>query len=73
MKNQVLCIRYEGEYFIFETRFVNYIHLFTCLRYDLVTDMNDIYIVTCRPIARQRLGKQARNKYATNNREDIHC
>jgi hypothetical protein len=24
--------------------------------------------VTCRPIARGRLGKQARNKYATNNR-----
>jgi hypothetical protein len=27
-------------------------------------------IVTCRPIARERLGKQARNKYATNNRVD---
>jgi hypothetical protein len=26
--------------------------------------------VTCRPVARQRLGKQARNKYTTNNRVD---
>jgi hypothetical protein len=24
--------------------------------------------VTCRPTARERLGKQARNKYSTNNR-----
>jgi hypothetical protein len=24
-------------------------------------------IVTCKPIARERLGKQARNKYSTNN------
>jgi hypothetical protein len=24
--------------------------------------------VTCRPIGRERFGKQARNKYATNNR-----
>jgi hypothetical protein len=28
-------------------------------------------IVTCRPIARKRLGKQARNKYATNNRVEL--
>jgi hypothetical protein len=28
------------------------------------------YIVTYRPIAREQLGKQARNKYATNNRVD---
>jgi hypothetical protein len=27
-------------------------------------------IVTCRPIARERLGKQARNKYSTKNRVD---
>jgi hypothetical protein len=26
--------------------------------------------VTCRPIARERLGKQARNKYSTNNKVD---
>jgi hypothetical protein len=26
--------------------------------------------VTCRPTARERFGKQARNKYATNNRVD---
>jgi hypothetical protein len=36
---------YEGQDFIFETRFVNYIHLFTCLLYDLVMDMNDIYSI----------------------------
>jgi hypothetical protein len=72
MKNQVLCTPYEGEDFFFETSFVNYIHLFTCLLYDLVTNLNDVYIVTCISIARQRFGKQARNKYATNNREDIH-
>jgi hypothetical protein len=29
-----------------------------------------VYIVTCRPIARERLGKQTRNQYATNNRVD---
>jgi hypothetical protein len=26
--------------------------------------------VTCRPVARERPGKQARNKYTTNNRAD---
>jgi hypothetical protein len=29
-----------------------------------------IDIVTCRPIARERIGKEARNNYATNNRID---
>jgi hypothetical protein len=29
-----------------------------------------IRIVTCRSIARERLGKQARNKYTTNKRMD---
>jgi hypothetical protein len=29
-----------------------------------------LYIVTCRPTARERFGNQARNKYATNNRAD---
>jgi hypothetical protein len=32
--------------------------------------MQDDYIVTHIPIVRQRLGKQARNKYATSNRVD---
>jgi hypothetical protein len=27
--------------------------------------------VTCRPIAKERVGKQVRNKYATNNRVDL--
>jgi hypothetical protein len=29
-----------------------------------------MHIVTCKPIARERLGKQACNKYATNNKVD---
>jgi hypothetical protein len=37
--------------------------LFTTLSH-----VNPIDIGTFRPIVRQRLGKQARNKYATNNR-----
>jgi hypothetical protein len=28
-------------------------------------------VVTCRPIAREQLRKQARNKYGTNNRVDL--
>jgi hypothetical protein len=28
------------------------------------------HTVTCRPIARERLGKQARNQYETNSRGD---
>jgi hypothetical protein len=31
---------------------------------------NVIYIVTCRPIAMERVGKQTRNKHATKNRVD---
>jgi hypothetical protein len=34
------------------------------------TRLNKINVVTFISIARQRLGKQARNKYSTNNRVD---
>jgi hypothetical protein len=30
----------------------------------------DIYSMTCRLIAKERLDKETRNKYATNNRVD---
>jgi hypothetical protein len=36
--------------------------------YQLV--LNTSRIVTCRPIVRERFGKQTRNKYGTNNRVD---
>jgi hypothetical protein len=32
--------------------------------------LDKLDIVTCRPTARERLDKQARNKYATNNTVD---
>jgi hypothetical protein len=38
--------------------------------WDIIVIIIIIINVTCRPIARERLGKQARNKYSTNIRVD---
>jgi hypothetical protein len=44
---------------------------FSRVQYEEVSSLSpatSVYIVTCRAVARERLGKQPRNKYATNNR-----